>query len=182
MMNRCIAKRHVLFLYPVLFVTILACASRGPLKQKDITQYQLSDDEMQQLQFYNSEPILLKRVRVAVKDSLEKNIKGGRIVERQESEQEKITVRRGTPGVIADRGSNWISINFGSGVIIPFYHISVTDKYMTYPLADNTIKIWERDFRDISPYSAELLWQLKLKTVKKEHVKQRKALGKKRIP
>ena len=79
-------------------------------------RYNLAPHELRDLQFWVSDDIHLRRLTTAG----QRDIEGGRLVERSAKSVDEIIIKRGTPGVAVGSGHDWIAVSFEPGSYLYF--------------------------------------------------------------
>jgi hypothetical protein len=89
-------KTHIIL--PSLALLLwTSCASKIPFTQAIREKYQLTDDELRQLQFYASHDIILTHSEKAEKS---KETEDGKLKIISGQEYEQVLIKKGTPGVV----------------------------------------------------------------------------------
>jgi hypothetical protein len=115
---------HDVLLKFVLMVLILTtillsnCATQRYEYGSDvITEYDLSEEEVMQLQFYLTDPIYLYKLgAVEFRNTIEFHV----LKQERTSEITELVLKKGTPGVPVEQGSDWIDIDFGNDLVMRF--------------------------------------------------------------
>lgn len=101
-------RASVLGLLAATLLAATGCASQVPFTHELRTQHDLSTEDLQHLQFYVSDDIVLRR-EVRTKD---RTIDDGRLRLHAGKQVEEVVIHEGTPGVAVAVGSSAIVISF----------------------------------------------------------------------
>ena len=94
------------------------CASnRIPMTQELRSQHGLTKTEMLNLQYYNSQDIILRR---KVETSGKQITQGHKLVVKSGVAVEEVVIEAGTPGVAVDVGTDFIAVTFERGTVLTF--------------------------------------------------------------
>lgn len=110
--------KFVLMVLALTSFLLNSCATqRYEFGSDIIKEYDLSEQEVMQLQFYLTDPIHLHKVEgMEYKNSIEFHV----LKQKRTSEITEIVLKKGTPGIPVQRGKDWIDIDFGNDLIIRF--------------------------------------------------------------
>ena len=105
------------FLYLLLPLILVSCATPEPFTQTIRTKYKLTSEELQSLQFYTSSTIILYRLESAkTKTTVE-----GALTLKDKSEVKEIEIPANTPCVVAEvLDGNKVRMDFGEGKTLVF--------------------------------------------------------------
>lgn len=73
------------------------------------SQYLLNEDQMQNLQYYNSRRIVMYRELAGA----DQYVAQGRLVTRNGRHFDEVIIEQETPGVVTNVGEHWVSVDFG---------------------------------------------------------------------
>lgn len=118
-------KKLTFLSFIALVILLQSCAPRIPFTQAIREQYQLSENELKQLQFYASHDIVLTRVE---EDAKSKTTEDGKLKITTGKEYDQVLIKAGTPGVVEKVVDNQrIAISFEDG----------NNKYIVFGDPDN---------------------------------------------
>jgi hypothetical protein len=112
-------SRHILRLVALLFTLALGtgCASYMPFTQELRSEYDLADTDLENLQFYNSHTITLRRE--LSRDS--RRITGGHKLLMIAGKQiEEVVIDARTPGVVVGASPSTLRVSFAEGSFLEF--------------------------------------------------------------
>ena len=96
----------------------LGCGStQVPLTQELRTRHALSAEDLQNLQYYNSHEITLRRV---VRTNSKQITDGHKLVLRSGQRVEEVVIQAGTPGVAVDVGADFMTVSFEPDTALTF--------------------------------------------------------------
>lgn len=164
-------------------VLLSSCKTLVPFTQDLKTSNGWTDNEVKQIQYYNSAPIILNRQL----KSNETGIVSGKIKMVDGKQVEEIVIRKGTPGVVSalpDGQRMAISFEIGDDHYLTFgldknrggrYYLRLKDyqknKYALVTYFDKTY--------NVSPQALTSYLQVNMKKIKKEQLSMRVAKGRK---
>lgn len=90
-------KKLLLFIAGTILLALQSCAPRIPFTRDIRHKENLSDEEIQRIQFYPSQDIVLQR---GEKDEKGKEITEGTLTTKAEKSVEQVIIKAGTPGII----------------------------------------------------------------------------------
>ena len=112
-----VLKFVVMVLMLISFLLSNCATQRYEYGSDVVNEYDLSENEVMQLQYYLTDPIHLHKVNaVEYTNSIEFHV----LKQERTSEITEIVLKKGTPGVPVQRGTDWIDIDFGNDLVIRF--------------------------------------------------------------
>ena len=114
-----VSKKHpivsnaqlLLILVAVIFIS--SCSPKIPFTQALKDQYKLTPEELQHIQFYLSDPVILRR---GSDEGNKKSTDQGTLIVNSEKEIQQITFKASTPGVVSEvLAPNLMSVSFEEG-------------------------------------------------------------------
>lgn len=122
-------KRGYALLLLLTVVLISACSPKIYFTEETKQQLEKNNADLNQIQYYNSEPIVLAR---QIKKE-EVNVVSGKVKMEQGQYIEEVIIKRHTPGVFTETNGQVLFISFedGSGKVIPF--LKIDPKSSNYP-------------------------------------------------
>lgn len=112
--------KNQLFQLSLILVLLSSCAAKVPFTQAIREKYQLTDEEIKQLQFYASHDIILTHNEKGEKT---KETEDGKLKITTGQEYEQVLIKRGTPGVVeqvVDKNKVSVSFEAGNGKFLVF--------------------------------------------------------------
>ncbi|MFT4970249.1 MAG: hypothetical protein ACI9O4_002005 [Chitinophagales bacterium] len=174
--------KNLVFLL-VAIVSLSSCKTLIPFTEDLKNSNSWTDNEIKQIQYYNSEPIILNRQL----KSNETGIVSGKIKMVDGKEVEEIVIRKGTPGIISalpDGSRMAISFEIGDDHYLTFgvdknrggrYYLRLKD-YKKNKFA--VVSYFNKTY-NVSPQALTAYLQVNLKKIKKEQLSLRVAKGRK---
>ncbi|MEZ4978171.1 MAG: hypothetical protein R2772_02640 [Chitinophagales bacterium] len=171
------------FLIIFLFVALSSCKTLIPLTKDLQTNNSWSDEQMKNLQYYNSETIVLHRQL----NSNETGIVSGKVKIIDGKQVEEIIIKKGTPGVLAaipDDSRLAVSFEIGDDHYLTFgvdekrgnrYYLRLKD----FKKNEFAIVTYFNKTYNISPLSLDAYLQVNLKKINKIEKELRVAKGRK---
>jgi hypothetical protein len=102
---------RVIPLLLISFVVLSGCASRFPSLTEDYRK-KVAEQDLPSLTFYVSNPVQFQSVRAL--DSLMDGKSFQRMIRRV------LTITKETPGHVISQGQDWVSVDFGGGIMLTF--------------------------------------------------------------
>ena len=107
--------------FALLALTLVAAAgcasSRIALTHEMRTRHALTDGELEQLQYYNSHTITLRRI---IQTEDKQVTEGHKLVLRSGQRIEEVVIEAGTPGAAVDVGPDFITVSFEKDTALTF--------------------------------------------------------------
>ncbi|NUM33913.1 MAG: hypothetical protein HUU50_05185 [Candidatus Brocadiae bacterium] len=101
-------KIFILFFFSVIFFLPGCTSERIPFTQELRQEYQLSEEDLKNLQYYVSDDILIERDAVLGESKVDRGkltTKSGKLIE-------QILIEEDTPGISVQSGEYWLAISF----------------------------------------------------------------------